>query len=166
MKGAFEFTEWKPCLDWFTEEKHTINDEDYIYFKLERRYGPSWWLTGMKTVEEPHYHWEETQIGQINPCDLERFIEWAKTDIGSRIVNINMLSGSFDIFAEVGNLVESHFVRENDKLKELNKKAIQGLRGICKECKKYETCGNRKGSHFYCWEWKYADHPTEKGGAE
>ena len=166
MKKAFEFDENKPCLDWFITERHIINDEDYTYFKLERRYGPSWWLIGMKTVDEPAYHWEETVIGRIFDGDLARFIEWAKTTYGNRIVNINVLSGSFDIFAEVGKLIESRFVKENEKLKELNKKAIQGLRGICKECKNYSTCGNRKGSHFYCWEWKYADHPTEKGGVE
>ena len=166
MKKAFEFDEWKPCLDWYTVEHHIIHDEDFIYFKLDRRYGPSWWLIGMKTVDEPTYHWEETTIGEINDGDLARFIEWATTSNGSRIVNINMLSGSFNIFAEVGELLNSQLVKVNKKLKELNNKALQGLRGICKECKKYGTCGKRKGSHFYCWEWKYADHQTEKGGVK
>ena len=62
--------------------------------------------------------------------------------------------------------VDSHIVKENEKLKHLNEKAIRGLRGICKECKKYDTCGSRKGSHMYCWEWKYEDHSTEKGGVQ
>ena len=158
-KEAFVFTETKPCLDWFTTEEHTINDEDFTYFKLDRRYGPDWWLIGMKTVDKPTYHWEEKEIGRICEADLSRFIDWAKyEDVnGNRIIDIHMISGNFDIFAEVGKLLNSQLVRENKELKELLKKAIEGLRGNCKECAKYDTCGNRKGSHYYCWEWKHAN---------
>lgn len=165
MKEAFKFDEFKPCLDWYTTEHHIINWGDYNYFKLDRRFGPSWWLYGMKLIENP-YHWEEKEIGEIRESDLRRFIEWAKTEHGSKIININMICGSFDIFNEVGKLIDNQLVKENEKLKRLNKKAIRGLRGICKECKKYDTCGSRKGSHMYCWEWKYDDHPTEKGGEQ
>lgn len=148
MREAFIFQSVEPCLDWFSYKKHEIKEEDYTYFKLNRRYGPSWWLYGMKTVDEPTYHWEETEIGEISNADLSRFIEWAKTEHGSRIVKVDMISSSFDVFAEIGNLLNSQLVKENDKLKRLNEKAIRGLRGICKECKKYESCGNRKGTRI------------------
>ncbi len=164
MKEAFKFDEFKISLDWYDTVHHTINDGDFTYFKLDRRFGPSWWLYGMKTVDKPTYHWETTEIGQIREGDLARFIEWAKDEHGNRIIEVHMISGSFDLFAEVGKLLEPQLVKENKKLKELNDKAISGLRGICKECKKYSTCVSRKGSHFYCWEWKYADNSTEKGG--
>ena len=53
-------------------------------------------------------------------------------------------------------VADTQLLEENKKLRELNEKALHGLRGICKECKKFGTCGNRKGSHFYCWVWKYS----------
>lgn len=77
MKEAFKFDEYKSCLDWYTTEPHVINWDDYNYFKLDRRFGPSWWLYGMKFIENP-YHWEEKEIGKICEDDLRRFIEWAK----------------------------------------------------------------------------------------
>lgn len=155
-KESFKFDEFKPCLDWFETIHHTINDDDFTYFKLDRRYGPSWWLYGMK-FDNLDFRWEEKEIGEISVRDLLRFIEWAKDEHGNRIINIHMISSSFDLFAEVGKLLDSQLVIENKRLKELNEKAIQGLRGICKECKKYNTCGSRKGSHYYCWKWKHSD---------
>ena len=102
---AFEFKEFKPCLDWYETINHVINYNDYEYFKLDRRYGPSWWLYGKKLIEEPTYHWVEIEIGQISESDLPRFINWAKTEYGSRIIDIHMLSGSFDIFEEIVKLI-------------------------------------------------------------
>lgn len=161
MKEAFKFDENKPCLDWYITEHHIINEGDYNYFKLYRRFGPSWWLFGMKYIEKEH-RWEEKEIGEIYEGDLVRFIEWAKTDYGSRIIEVHMICSDFDIFKEVGRLLDKQLLKENKKLEALNEKAMRGLRGICKECKKYGICGSRKGSHFYCWEWKY----SEKDGAE
>lgn len=93
---------------------------------------------------------------------MARFIEWAKTEHGSRIINIHMICGSFDIFAEVGKLLDKPLVKENERLKYLLEKAMRGLRGICKECAKYNACEERRGSHFSCWKWKYADYLPEK----
>ena len=168
MKMPFKFTEYKPSLDWFDTIHHEISEDDYTYFKLDRRYGHSWWLYGMK-FDEKDFRWEEKEIGQIGEGDLRRFIEWAKFEEekggGSRIINIHMISGSFDIFAEVAKLVENQLQKENEELKRLNGRAMNCLRGQCKACAKYERCIaeglNRKGSHFYCWEWKHA--PKKEG---
>lgn len=165
MKNPFKFTEYKPSLDWFEEVHHIINDNDYNYFELHRRYDNTWWLFGKKCFDNP-YRWEEKEIGQIHKGDLIRFIEWAKTKYGgSRILSVHMISSDFDLFAEVGNLVDNQLQKENENLQRLNEKAIQGLRGICKACAKYEHCiaegYSRKGSHSYCWEWKHA--PKKEG---
>lgn len=154
-KKSFEFTSIVPCLDWYDEVHHTIKENDYTYFKLDRRYGPSWWLYGMKIVEKPHYHWEETEIGEIRDGDLHRFIEWAKTEYGNRIIDIHMLSGAFDIFNVVGELSNCQLLEENKRLKRLIVKAVNGLRGNCKECAKKDTCTERRRRHDYCWEWRY-----------
>ena len=104
MKMPFKFTEYKPSLDWFDTIHHEISEDDYTYFKLDRRYGHSWWLYGMK-FDEKDFRWEEKEIGQIGEGDLRRFIEWAKFEEekggGSRIINIHMISGSFDIYTQI-----------------------------------------------------------------
>ena len=154
-KKPFEFDQTVLTLDWFDTIHHVIDDDDYTYYKLDRRFGPSWWLYGMKTVVNPTYHWEETEIGEISYADLIRFVEWAKTERGSKIVDIHMLCGSFDIFNEIGSIVNKQLKNENENLRELNEKAMRGLRGICKECKNCDVCKHKKGSHFNCWQWKH-----------
>lgn len=100
-KPNFKYQYTRPSLDWFEYVDVDIAPDDYYYFKLQRRFGPSWWIIGMNPVDEPEYHWEEKQIGQIGNSDLRNFIEWAKTEHGSKITEINMLCGSFDIFKEI-----------------------------------------------------------------
>lgn len=107
-KEPFVFTYTKPLLDWYETIKVEIKPEDYYYFHLERRFGRTWWLVGCNPVDKPNYHWENTVLGEIGTeisnYDVKRFIEWAKTDGGSRITQINVISGSFDIFKEIENI--------------------------------------------------------------
>lgn len=100
-KQPFVFEWLKPCSDWFETKRIEIKTSDYCYFRIERRFGPSWWLIGMNAREEPKYHWEDTQIGEIMNGDLRRFIEWAKSDNGSKIIEIKSICGSFDIIEEI-----------------------------------------------------------------
>lgn len=100
MEEQFCFDEFKPCLDWYEVVHHVINYTDYNYFKLHRRYGPSWWLFGSKYIEEDH-SWETEEIGEISDADLVRFIEWSKTKYGNKIIEIHMISCDFDIFKEI-----------------------------------------------------------------
>lgn len=108
-KKPFEFSYTVPLLDWFEVIKVKINPEDYYYFKLERRYGPSWFLIGGNPIDKPNYHWEYKELGQLgiygSNSEVQRFIEWAKTGKGSRIVEIRTISGSFDIFKEIEKLL-------------------------------------------------------------
>lgn len=110
-KKPFEFSYTMPLLDWFETIKVKINPEDYYYFRLERRFGPSWWLYGSNPVDEPNYHWEDTELGQLGFDDsddeVKRFIEWAKTGSGSRIIEIKTISGSFDIFKEIERVLSN-----------------------------------------------------------
>ncbi len=103
----FKFNYTVPCLDWFDTISVVINYDDYYYFKLEKRYGPSWWLIGLNSFDKPNYHWKETSIGNIKDTDLKRFIEWARSlenNGGNPIIGIKAISGSFDIFKEIKEL--------------------------------------------------------------
>lgn len=107
-KEPFVFEYTMPLLDWYETIKVTIKPEDYYYFHLERRFGRTWYLVGCNPVDEPSYHWEYKELGQIGSelsnYDVKRFIEWAKSDNGSRITRINVISGSFDIFKEIEDI--------------------------------------------------------------
>jgi len=105
-KKSFKYTYTRPSLDWFEYVDVEIKPDDYYYFKLNRRFGPSWWLIGTNPVDEPTYHWKETEIGKINEEDLVRFIKWAETDIGNKITSIDMICGSFNVFEETEKILK------------------------------------------------------------
>ena len=105
-KEPFNFKYIRPCLDWFDTKEVIINDDDYYYFKIQRRFGPSWWLIGSNPPKDRNkYKWSETELGEIYEYDLKRFIEWAKNKDGSsRITEINAICGSFNIIDEITKL--------------------------------------------------------------
>ena len=102
-KQSFNFTYTKPWLDWYEEVKVTINEKDYDWFKLERRFGSrnSWFIIGVNNQDEYSYR-KEKEIGLIWDRDLPRFIEWAKTkNGGSRILEISAISSTFDLLETI-----------------------------------------------------------------
>lgn len=107
-KEPFCFSYIVPSLDWYDIKKVTINPQDYYYFRLERRYGPSWWLIGSNpTDDDSGHYWTDTQLGELQGRDIYRFIEWAKsaTRRGSKIVEVKALSGEFNIIDDICDLV-------------------------------------------------------------
>ena len=107
-KESFKFKYMMPSLDWYEIIEAEIKPDDYCYFKLNRRYGPTWWLIGKNppAANAKDYNWTETTIGKMSERDIARFIEWAKCEYGgSRLVEISAISGSFDILREVEKLL-------------------------------------------------------------
>ena len=104
-KPPFRFEYTVPWLDWYAIEKREIKYDDYYYFKLERRFGLTWWLIGIKHYENP-YSWEYEEIGQLNCSYLKNFIDWAKTDYGSRITEIVAISGGINLIEDIKELIE------------------------------------------------------------
>lgn len=100
-KHSFSFSYTEPFLDWFRTIDVVIKPDDYCYFRIERRFGPSWWLIGMNSKDEPKYHWENNQIGEMSANNLRRFINWAKNDKGSKIIEFKSISGEFNILEEM-----------------------------------------------------------------
>lgn len=105
-KDSFKYQYNRPCSDWFETVDVEIKLNDYYYFKIERRFGPSWWIVGMNPVEKPEYHWEEKSLGEINERDLLRFIKWAESDnYRSKIIEIKAICGDFNILEEIKRLI-------------------------------------------------------------
>lgn len=106
-QAEFRFDYNRPSLDWYDIVKVVIKPADYCYFRIELRYGHTWWLIGKNPPAKlgKDYKWEETQIGQIYDHDLARFIEWAKGDLyGNKITEIRAISGELDIWEEIAKL--------------------------------------------------------------
>lgn len=103
-KEPFLFEWYQPTSDWYRTVNVEIKPDDYLYFGIERRFGPSWWLKGMNVKNETHRHWENEVIGQITDYDLHRFIEWAKQGRGSKIIEVRAISGDFNIVSEISKL--------------------------------------------------------------
>lgn len=104
-KEPFCFSYIVPSLDWFDTKTVTIGPQDYYYFRLERRFGPSWWLIGSNpTDDDSGHYWTDTQLGELRDCDLYRFIEWAKSPWGSKIVEVKALSGEFNIIDDIADI--------------------------------------------------------------
>ena len=110
-KESFKFSYTEPCMDWYKTIDVEIKPDDYICFKLKRRYHPFWFLVGSKPSKEDDLKWEDTELGWIGYPSLRDFIEWAKLEHGgSRIVEISAISGSLNILEEVKNLIERKMV--------------------------------------------------------
>lgn len=103
-KESFSYKYTRTCLDWFEWVSVEIKPDDYCYFRIERRFGPSWWLIGMNPKSEPKYHWKYEEIGEMSDLDLRRFVEWAKQEKGSKIIEVKAICSSFDIIGEMLNL--------------------------------------------------------------
>lgn len=109
QKESFKFEYTMPSLDWYDIIRVEIKPKDYCYFKLQRRYGPSWWLIGMNPPKDnaKEYKWTEKEIGRISSRDIARFIEWAKNEHGgNNLIQISAISGSFNILQEIEKLLK------------------------------------------------------------
>ena len=107
-KEPFRFEYTVPTYDWYDTVKVEIKPEDYYYFRIERRFGPSWWLVGKNPPDRgaEDYRWTEKTIGELSEHNLARFVEWAKDGCrGSRIIAVSAISGSFDILREIEKLL-------------------------------------------------------------
>ncbi len=104
-KEPFFFTYTKPSLDWYETFNMQIAPDDYTYFRLERRFGPSWWLIGMVYEDDDEGPaWIETELGELVGSNLYSFIEWAKTPWGSKIIEVKAISGEFNIIDDIADI--------------------------------------------------------------
>lgn len=110
QKESFRFEYTNPSLDWYEIVKVEIQPSEYALFKLELRFGNTWWLVGMnppKSDYKPSYLWDETDIGRIGSHDIIRFIKWAEVGYnGNRLNEIKAISSSLNIVNEVTKLVK------------------------------------------------------------
>lgn len=112
QKEPFRFEYTRPTLDWYDIVKVEIQPHDYALFRLELRYGNTWWLVGMnppKSDYKPSYLWDETDVGRMGVSDIIRFTEWAECGClrnGSKLCEIKAISSSLNVVSEFAEIVK------------------------------------------------------------
>ena len=94
-KDPFVFEYTMPSLDWYTTIHKEIEWEDYLYFKIQYRFGPSIWLLGYKAKNGRFEH-EEVELGRLSKSDLKKFVEWCGYEsfgsAGSKLIGASVIS--------------------------------------------------------------------------
>lgn len=109
-KKPFVFFYTEPSLDWYRDVRVEIKWEDYLYFKVERRFGPSWWLVGYQKVDGRFEHRAVT-LGRMSGGYLRKFIEWCEflgptNRTNSKLIGISAISTGFNLVHEIERLIE------------------------------------------------------------
>ena len=107
-KEPFNFSYTEPTLDWYRDVHVEIKWEDYLYFKVERRFGPSWWLIGYQK-EDGRFEHRAVTLGSMNEGCLRKFIKWcefpdATNRTCSKLIEISAISTGFNLMQEIEKL--------------------------------------------------------------
>lgn len=99
-KEPFVFEYTTPSLDWYTTIHKEIKWEDYLYFKIQYRFGPSCWLMGYKE-KDGRIEREEVEIGRLSKGVLKKFIEWCRYNnsghTGSKLIGVSVISTGMNL---------------------------------------------------------------------
>lgn len=99
-KEPFIFQYTMPSLDWYETIQKEVKWEDYIYFKIQYRFGERWWLLGYKEKDGRFEH-EEVEIGELRKPHLKKFIEWCEFDYygrkGSKLIGVGVISTGMNL---------------------------------------------------------------------
>lgn len=106
-KEPFVFEYTMPSLDWYVTIHKEIEWEDYLYFKIQYRFGPSYWLMGYKE-KDGRIEREEVEIGRLDRGFLGKFVKWCEFNDGyrtcSKLIGISVISTGMnvlDVFGEI-----------------------------------------------------------------
>lgn len=101
-----------PLLDWYTTVRVEIKWDEYHYFKIQYRFGSTYWLMGYKE-KDGRFEREEVTIGRIYRSDLGKFIKWCEYDDGrsSKLIGVSVISTGMNItkiMKEIISLSDGH----------------------------------------------------------
>ena len=154
-KGPFEFAYYRPSYDWFEEIKASFTYSQYNSLRLELRYGPSWWLIGIKYNEDKDA-WEDVQLGEIRERDIPRLVEWAEYENEfkhkvSILTQIRCIDGELNVLGKLMNIL-----RKDEKKPSVQPEVKIGKWIVSKDCEgktrrcTCNLCGYETGQ--YTWK--------------
>lgn len=99
-KEPFRFYYNVPSLDWYITENVEIKWDEYLYFKIQYRFGQTYWLMGYKE-KDGRFEREEVEIGQLARGFLGKFVKWCEYYDGyrtcSKLIGISVISTEMNI---------------------------------------------------------------------
>lgn len=120
-KEPFRFCYNVPSLDWYETENVEIEWDEYLYFKIQYRFGQTYWLMGYKE-KDGRFEREEVEIGQLTKLYLGKFVKWCEFDDGyricSKLIGVSVISTGMNIlkvFEEIQKAAESEKERPGEK---------------------------------------------------
>lgn len=87
------------CIDWPTTNDVVINDNDYLGYEIQKRFGPTWWVIGIK--KNVKYDLRQEQFGEVSKSELLRFMRWA----GTRIVSFNCIASNMGLITDLKEIL-------------------------------------------------------------
>lgn len=101
-KEPFRFSYNTPSLDWYITINVEVKWKDYLYFKIQRRFGPSYWLLGYQKEDKRIKH-REVEIGELSKRDLGRFVKWSEyttpfNQTCSKLIGVSVISTGMNLF--------------------------------------------------------------------
>lgn len=104
MENKYMLTCMDWCIDWPVNKYVEINDDNFIGYEIQYRFGPSWWISGINPIEQQKSKGRLTEFGQVNVQELLKFIFWAK----NKIVSFDCITSKMnfvDVLKEILNSV-------------------------------------------------------------
>lgn len=99
-KEPFQLCYTVPSLDWYNVKNVEIEWDEYLYFKIQYRFGQDYWLMGYKE-KDGRIEREEVQIGKLSRGFLGKFVKWCEFDDGyrtcSKLIGISVISTGMNI---------------------------------------------------------------------
>ena len=106
-KEPFRFYYTVPSLDWYSTEEVEIKWEEYLYFKIQYRFGKTYWLLGYRE-KGGRIEREEVEIGELSKRFLGKFVKWCEFNDGyrtcSKLIGISVISTGMNIFSVIGEI--------------------------------------------------------------
>ena len=106
--------DWGLKPDFIIEVKHetatgiknsrcVIKDYKYNCFDLELHENGDWEIIGL-FLDEKSLNWDCERLGILTDNSIKNFIEWAKTENGSKIVEFSAVSKNINLFEGIKKL--------------------------------------------------------------
>lgn len=106
-KEPFSFCYNVPSLDWYETKNVEIEWDEYLYFKIQYRFGQTYWLMGYKK-KDGRIERKEVEIGEITRGFLGKFVKWCEYDDGyrtcSKLIGVSVISTGMNILAVVSEI--------------------------------------------------------------
>ena len=119
-KEPFRFYYFVPSLDWYNVENVEIKWEEYLYFKIQYRFGGTYWLLGYRE-KDGRIEREEVEIGKLSKSFLGKFVKWCEFDYGfgtcSKLIGLSVISTGMnilDVAREIQNAADKEVFKDGE----------------------------------------------------